>query len=196
MTKISLFLAHGAGAGHSSPFLDQFAATLCRRPEWLLHPVTFEYMRHIQETGKKRPPPKVDRLVEEYKGEIAGCGKTLIGGKSLGGRVATQLTDDPNVIGVVCFGFPFHPPGKPEKHRLSWLESLTKPCLIFQGTRDPFGNREWVSQQSLPDLVKLVWVEGADHDFRISKRALAGQQNWMERMTDTMTEWFARIDLK
>ncbi len=74
------------------------------------------------------------------------------------------------VKGVVCFGFPFYPAGKPEKHRLSFLENLTAPCLIIQGTRDQLGSLEWVSRQTLPSNVEIIWIEGADHDFKTLKK--------------------------
>ena len=88
----------------------------------------------------------------------------------MGGRVATQLSHLSMVKGVVCFGFPFYPVGKPEKNRLSFLEKLETPCLIIQGTRDKLGSYDWVSQQSLPSNVDILWVESADHDFKTLKK--------------------------
>lgn len=170
MNSLPLYLAHGAGAGHSNSFLKQLCEAISEQRQQAVIPVTFSYMKEQERSGKKRPPPKFPTLVPEYAEYIEHNSSCVVAGKSMGGRVATQLTNLAMVKAVVCFGFPFYPTGKPEKHRLSFLAELKAPCLIIQGTRDQLGSYDWVSQQSLPENIEILWIEGADHDFKTLKK--------------------------
>lgn len=165
-----IYIAHGAGAGHKSDFLARLTDALTKHTKQVVHPVTFSYMAEQERTGRKRPPPNFKSLIPEFEQLIADEDACVVAGKSMGGRVATQLTHLSCVKAVVCFGFPFYPSGKPEKNRLSFLEGLKQPCLIIQGTRDQLGSLDWVSRQSLPDNVEVLWIEGADHDFKTLKK--------------------------
>jgi len=93
----------------------------------------------------------------------------VIGGKSMGGRIASMIADDAGVDGLVCLGYPFHPPGKPEKLRTAHLRDLQTPTLIVQGTRDPFGKPEEVDAYDLSDGIRIVWLEDGDHSFKPRK---------------------------
>ena len=170
MNSLPLYLAHGAGAGHSNTFLKLLCNAISEQRQQSVVPMTFSYMQEQENSGKKRPPPRFTTLVPEYAEYIAHETSCIVAGKSMGGRVATQLTSLPMVKAVVCFGFPFYPAGKPEKNRLTFLAELKSPCLIIQGTRDPLGSYDWVSQQSLPNHVEVIWIEGADHDFKTLKK--------------------------
>ena len=195
MNNDSFFMAHGAGTGHDSDFLKSFGAAFCRSEKLQYVPVTFKYMKDIRSTGKRRPPPKFTSLVEEYLELVCKVQKgnlNIIAGKSLGGRLATQLSAESFVSGIVCFGFPFYQQGKPEKHRLSFLEKLEKPCLIFQGTRDAFGRPECVNKQELPDCVTIHWIEGADHDFELLKSQKKTCEQTIEEMVYILNQWIKK----
>jgi predicted alpha/beta-hydrolase family hydrolase len=170
MDTMSFYLAHGAGAGHQNAFLKQLSNAISELRQQEVTPVTFSYMKEQEQTGRRRPPPRFHSLVPEFATSIEQEEACIVAGKSMGGRVATQLSDLPMVKGIVCFGFPFYPQRKQEKNRLSFLDNLQVPCLIIQGTRDQLGSYEWVSQQTLPINVEIVWVEGADHDFKTLKK--------------------------
>jgi hypothetical protein len=98
--------------------------------------------------------------------EAGGGSKLVIGGKSMGGRIASMVADDAGVLGLVCLGYPFHPPGKLEKTRTSHLEHLRTPTLILQGTRDSFGSREEVRDYRLAKAIRIEWLEDGDHSFK------------------------------
>lgn len=136
----------------------------------------FAYMASRREAGSKRPPPKAEALVQEYRDVVRslterskGNSKIVIGGKSLGGRVASLIADElyreDKISGLVCLGYPFHPPKTPEKLRTAHLETLKCPSLIVQGERDPFGNRDEVEALSLSKAIEIVWLGDGDHDF-------------------------------
>jgi predicted alpha/beta-hydrolase family hydrolase len=135
----------------------------------------FAYMAARRTGGTKRPPPNAEALTAEYRDMIrtlATRGKQrrlVIGGKSLGGRVASLIADElykaGEIGGLVCLGYPFHPPGAPEKLRTAHLEGLKCPALIVQGDRDPFGNRSEVEALPLSKSIDLVWMNDGDHDF-------------------------------
>ena len=170
-----LILAHGAGAGIDSPFMTEIANLLAARGIGLTL-FEFAYMAQRRTGGPRRPPPKTHVLAGEYAGVIKSLsakrqpGQTLtIGGKSLGGRVASLIAEvaykSGNVSGLICLGYPFHPPGKPEKLRTAHLADLTCPSLILQGERDPFGNRAEVEAFDLPAAIQFHWLSDGDHDF-------------------------------
>ncbi|WJG08242.1 alpha/beta family hydrolase [Aliiglaciecola sp. LCG003] len=165
--KALFILAHGAGADKDSDFMMVMAKLLCERGVKVLR-FNFPYMLKAKETGKRRPPDRMPTLLESYTQVIADVDKNLplfIGGKSMGGRVASMLEKDDRVRGIVCLGYPFHPPGKPEKHRTAHLLTATKPILIVQGERDTFGSRERVAGYSLPQSINVKFLPAGDHSF-------------------------------
>jgi len=172
----TLLLAHGAGAPMDSDFMEAMATALAGRD---LRVVRFEfaYMAGRRSGGPKRPPPKVEPLCEEFRAAAAtldASGPLIIGGKSMGGRVASLIADDLHaagrIRGLLCLGYPFHPTGKPERLRTAHLEQLATPALICQGTRDPFGSRDEVAGYALSPQIRLHWLEEGDHDFRPRRR--------------------------
>jgi predicted alpha/beta-hydrolase family hydrolase len=173
--KIHVVLAHGAGAAMTSPFLEAMAGLLVERGMQVSR-FEFDYMAARREGGKRRPPPRAELLMPEYKRAVAelraqGAAKQklFIGGKSLGGRVASlvadELFDDGAIAGLVCLGYPFHPPAKPENLRTAHLEHLRCPALIVQGERDPFGSRAEVERYPLSPAIRFVWADDGDHDL-------------------------------
>jgi len=101
----------------------------------------------------------------EVIGELGGPSEIVIGGKSLGGRIASRIADAAGVAGLVALGYPFHPPDAPQRLRTAHLLTLRTPALIVQGTRDPFGTREEVGSYGLPRSIRLAWLEDGDHSF-------------------------------
>jgi len=165
-----VILAHGAGAGMSTSFMAAMSALLVERG-LLVSRFEFAYMAARVE-GKRRPPPKAETLIPEFRAIVErvaaaapAAQKLLIGGKSMGGRVASYVADEMPVAGLVCLGYPFHPPGKPDQLRTAHLESLQSPALIVQGERDPFGSRVEVEALQLSPAIRLAWIGDGDHDF-------------------------------
>jgi predicted alpha/beta-hydrolase family hydrolase len=168
-----LMLAHGAGAPMTSPFMEKVTGLLAERGIKAAR-FEFAYMA-ARRTGKRRPPPRAELLVPEYEARVADVEKLghhrrlLIGGKSLGGRVASliagRLHAEGVVSGLVCLGYPFHPPGKPESLRTAHLRELACPTLIVQGERDPFGNRQEVEDYRLSQAIRFQWAPDGDHDL-------------------------------
>jgi hypothetical protein len=105
--------------------------------------------------------------------DLGGGGKVVIGGKSLGGRMASLVADEAGARGLVCLGYPFHPPGKPEKLRVAHLKELATPALVLQGTRDALGSRSEVEGYALSPAIRVIWLEDGDHSFK--PRASSGR---------------------
>lgn len=169
----TLLLAHGAGAPMDSPFMTLISDMLAMRGIRVAR-FEFTYMAARRKGGKRRPPPKAETLDGEMtvaaRAAAAGAsGKLAIGGKSMGGRVASHVAENLHktgeVAGLVCLGYPFHPPNTPERLRVAHLETLTCPTLIIQGERDPFGTRAEVEALTLPPAVRIHWAHDGDHDL-------------------------------
>lgn len=170
-----IVLAHGAGAGIASPFFESIMELLAAH-NLAATGFEFGYMSARRTGGTKRPPPKAETLTSEYRDVVRSLAKhrkkklkPVIGGKSLGGRVASLIADElyagGEIAGLVCLGYPFHPPHIPEKLRTAHLETLKCPALIVQGERDPFGSRSEVEALPLSNSIKIVWIDDGDHDF-------------------------------
>lgn len=136
----------------------------------------FAYMA-ARRAGPRKPPPRADLLLPEYRDAVERFGPQgplIIGGKSMGGRVASMAADELHAarktVGLLCLGYPFHPLGKPAQPRTGHLIDLKTPTLICQGTRDPFGTRNEVSGYELSDRIEIVWLEDGDHDLKPRKK--------------------------
>jgi predicted alpha/beta-hydrolase family hydrolase len=131
----------------------------------------FPYMATRREDGKRRPPNRQPILLETWSTVIAefGASHLVIGGKSMGGRMATMIADEANVLGLLCLGYPFYGGGRADKPRTAHLETLKTPSLICQGTRDPMGNYEAVSRLTLSKHIDIHWAEDGDHDLKPRK---------------------------
>ncbi len=174
-SSLTLVLAHGAGAPMDSSFLNVIARGVAGAG-FRVARFEFPYMRERRLTGKRRAPDPGPVLEESWLVAIASLPdreRLVIGGKSLGGRIASMVADRAGVRGLVCLGYPFHPPGKPERLRTKHLENLRTPALIVQGTRDTFGPREEVEGYRLSPSIRIAWIEDGDHSFK--PRAASGR---------------------
>ena len=171
----TIVLAHGAGAPMDSAPMTAVARGLAA---FGLRVARFEfpYMRRRREAGERRPPDREPVLREAWHTvieELGGGDRLVNGGKSMGGRMASLIADEAGVRGLVCLGYPFHPPGQPERLRTAHLRDLRTPTLIVQGTRDPFGTPEDVQGYELSPAIEVLWLEDGDHSFK--PRASSGR---------------------
>ncbi|MFS1418724.1 alpha/beta fold hydrolase [Vibrio splendidus] len=176
---ITFVFAHGAGAGMDHEFMQSVAKGLAFKGIRVIR-FNFPYMVKRAEDGKRRPPDRAPKLLEAYQDIIEQCDadKLVIGGKSMGGRMASHLSEVDKVAAMACLGFPFHPPGKPEKYKGEHLAELQKPCLILQGERDTFGKREEFADFDLSDSIRVEFIPDGDHSFKPRKSSgYTEQQN-------------------
>ena len=198
----TMILAHGAGAPQTHPFMTAFARLLSARG---IDVVTFNFL--YMERGRRVPDPKA-RLEACYRAVItaardrAGDGgrRMVVGGKSMGGRIATQVAaaggadgGDPGVDGLVLLGYPLHPPGRPDKPRTAHLPSVTAPMLFVQGERDAFGTPgELHPVLATCTAADLVTVDGADHSFKMRGKDAPRAEEVYETVTGKIVGWMER----
>lgn len=163
-------LAHGAGAAMDTAFMNHFATGLAGAGFRVIR-FEFPYMAAHRKSGARKPPDREPVLRETWLNIVAKLGpqRLVIGGKSMGGRIASMIADEAGVAGLVCLGYPFHPVGKPEKLRVEHLRTIKTPTLIVQGERDTFGGREEVKKYKLPQAVEVKWMKDGDHSFKPRK---------------------------
>ncbi len=179
--RFTFILAHGAGAGMDSPFLQCFSTELAKLGVRVVR-FEFPYMELVRLTGKRRPPNNMRQLLDRFIEVIeveGGSEHLFIGGKSLGGRVATVLLTDAEAIkklngrkirGCICLGYPFHPPGKPERLRTEHLFKLAHPLHIVQGEKDLLGSLQDIQGYQLPKGISIDYVEGGNHDLKSARK--------------------------
>ena len=168
---LTIALAHGAGAAMDSPFMATIAAGLAQAGLRVAR-FEFPYMQRRRIDSTRRPPDRAPVLLETWRAVIAvlGPGRLVIGGKSLGGRIASLLADQAGVRGLVCLGYPFHAPGRPvTPERLTHLATLTTPTLIVQGERDALGARAEAAGYTLSPAIRIAWMTDGDHSLKPRK---------------------------
>ena len=181
----TVLLAHGAGAGIESPFMQQMANGLAEQG-WKVIRFEFPYMAQRRISGRTTPPNKANILLQCYDDQVQSLHSDqplIIGGKSMGGRIASLLADElwsqNRILGCICLGYPFHPLGKPETLRVEHLQNLQTPTLVVQGERDAMGNRQEVKNYALSKRLQLAWMPDGDHSFKPRKRSGRSEhQNW------------------
>jgi predicted alpha/beta-hydrolase family hydrolase len=195
----TLILAHGAGAPQSSAFMVDFARGLARRG---CHAVTFNFP--YTEQGKRLPDraPTLEACFRDVitairaRADLA-TGPLVIGGKSMGGRIASHLAAQglADLAGLVALGYPLHPPGRPEQLRALHLGRIRQPMLIVQGSRDAFGTPEELRPVLAPlgATATLHVVEGGDHSFKVPKRGPITQEEVFERVQEKIAGWIGRL---
>ncbi len=186
-SKITIALAHGAGAPMDTPFMNAFADGLAGHG-FRIARFEFPYMAERRTGGSKRPPNPAPILLETWMSIIneLGAEGLVIGGKSMGGRMASMVADEAGakglISGLVCLGYPFHGAGKEaDDKRLGHLKTIKTPTLICQGTRDTLGNADDVSGYELSPAIEICWLEDGDHGFKPRKKSgRSEQQNWAQ----------------
>lgn len=197
---ITILFAHGAGAGMDSAAMGAASTSLAGTGVRTAR-FEFAYMAARRTSEGRKPPPKAELLMDEYRaaiGALQAKGKLIIGGKSMGGRVASMIADEQlavgRIAGLFCLGYPFHPPGKPESLRTAHLETLATPALICQGTRDIFGSRQEVAAYALSKAIEIRWFEDGDHDLK-PRKAVSGfsHADHMKSMAEAVAGWSRRL---
>jgi hypothetical protein len=192
---VTLILGHGAGADQTSGFMVAFATALAERG---IDVVTFNFL--YSELRRRIPDPNA-RLESCWRAVIetvrsrtsSNAGRLAIGGKSMGGRIASQVAagEARGLAGLVFLGYPLHPPGRPDRLRAAHLGEVKAPMLFVQGTRDPFGTpaelQPIISQ--LDPAAALFVVEGGDHSFKVPKSAGVRQQDVHRAIQDRIETW-------
>jgi predicted alpha/beta-hydrolase family hydrolase len=199
--RFTLLLAHGAGAPMDSAAMNAAARALAGHG-FRVARFEFGYMAGRRTGAGPKPPPRAERVIPEYIEAVEDLGPTtgplIIGGKSMGGRVASMIADRlyeaRRIAGLLCLGYPFHPSGKPDQLRTAHLEHLATPTLICQGTRDPLGTREEVASYSLSSAIDLLWLEDGDHDLK-PRKAISGltAADHLETMAAAAAGWAQRL---
>ncbi|MDW6003370.1 alpha/beta family hydrolase [Vibrio mangrovi] len=186
--------AHGAGADMDHAFMETVACGLAERGIRVIR-FNFPYMIRKNLEARKFPPDRAPKLIAAFEtaiGEYAAQG-AVIGGKSMGGRIASLLDGNPLVRGIACLGFPFHPPGKPEKMKGEHLAGSEKPCLILQGERDTFGCREEVAAMTLSPQIQVVYIPDGDHSFKPRKSSGYTEPENLAFVVEQLSQFIWRI---
>ena len=196
-TGAALVLGHGAGAGQRSQFMVDAAHALAALG---LDVVTFNFPYTEQ---KRRIPDRGPVLEACYRSVVDAIGRELasarrhlfIGGKSMGGRIATQIAAGGNlpISGLVLLGYPLHPPGRAEQRRDKHLPAIDHPMLVVQGSRDAFGTPAELEPvlAAMPRPATLHVVQGGDHSFKVSRAA--SQVAIIDDIYRTIVNWIADV---
>jgi uncharacterized protein len=195
----TLILAHGAGQGMDSPFMTHIAEALGRTGIRVIR-FEFPYMAEMRSTGDRKPPNRESVLLARWNlvidrklAAVTDPRRLLIGGKSLGGRMASLIADERGAAGLICLGYPFHPPGKPDRLRTEHLRVLRTPTLICQGTRDTFGRPDEVAEYALAPSIRLAWIEDGDHSFKPRKQSGRTWQQNLDEAAEAVVEFVAAL---
>jgi predicted alpha/beta-hydrolase family hydrolase len=194
-----LVLAHGAGAGQRSPFMTAFSEAMQRRG---VTAVTFDfpYMRQGRRVPDRAPILEATwrAVLEHVTMHGAAPASVVIGGKSMGGRIASHVLSDPatqlpGVGGLVLLGYPLHPPGQADRPRTAHLPQLGTPTLVVQGSHDAFGTEHEVREAfaAVPAPVDWLIIPGGDHSFKV-RRGGHSQGDVMQQVYDTVAGWVRR----
>jgi predicted alpha/beta-hydrolase family hydrolase len=150
----------------------------------------FPYMRLRRTEARRKPPDRAEVLMQSWRDviiQLGGGAGLFIGGKSMGGRIASMIADEAEVRGLVCLGYPFHPPGKPERLRTRHLKLLKTPTLILQGERDLFGGSDEVAGYDLAKSIRIVWIVDGDHSFKPRKQSGRTEQQNLEEVVSRIS---------
>jgi predicted alpha/beta-hydrolase family hydrolase len=192
---LRLAFAHGAGAGMRSPFMDAIARGLAARGIGVVR-FEFPYMHARSSGGPRRGPDRPDVLKATWKravAELGGARDLVIGGKSMGGRIASLVADELGARGLCCLGYPFHPAGKPRVLRTAHLAALRTPTLIVQGTRDALGTRDEVAGYALSPAIRVEWIEDGDHSLAPRKRSGHSAEAALEQALAAISAFMQRL---
>jgi hypothetical protein len=196
----ALVLGHGAGAGQQSPFMVEFAAALA---DLGIDVITFNFLYTQQ---RRRMPDRGPVLEDCYTAVIRAVRERVntarqslfIGGKSMGGRIATQVAAADvslPVAGLVLLGYPLHPPGQPDRLRDGHLPLVHRPMLFVQGTRDSFGTPDELAPilTRLAPVPLVYAVDNGDHSFKVQKRDPVRQAEVFRSIHQAVVGWIASV---
>ena len=198
--RATILLAHGAGAPMDSAAMNAVTEALVASGLRIAR-FEFAYMASRRTEAGRKPPPRAEKVMGEYIAAaeaLKAKGPLIIGGKSMGGRVASMVCDDllakGKVAGLLCLGYPFHPIGKPEQLRTAHLANLKTPALIVQGTRDPFGTPDEVKTYKLSKQIEILWLEDGDHDLK-PRKAVSGfsAADHLATMAKAVDAWVEKV---
>lgn len=194
--KGCLILAHGAGAPMDSGFMEEMAQRLAALGVAVVR-FEFPYMAERRAGGGKRPPNPQKVLLECWREVYRQVrplvtGRLAVGGKSMGGRMASLVADALAVDALVCLGYPFHAVGKPEKPRVEHLAELQTPTLIVQGERDALGNRETVAGYVLSPAIEVSWLVAGDHDLKPLKASGFSHEQHLQTAAEKVAAFLSR----
>jgi uncharacterized protein len=197
--RVCLLLAHGAGAGMTHPFMTALADELAGRDI-----ATLRYQFPYMEKRSKRPDPPAlchatVRAAASIARELLPQTHLIAGGKSFGGRMSSQAQAKsllPEVRGLVFFGFPLHPAGRPSNERAEHLFQITVPMLFLQGTRDALAEPALLQPiaERLGERATLEWFEDADHSFHVPARSGLTDADVRVRIGDVLATWWASCE--
>jgi len=191
---LTLALAHGAGAPMDHAFMETMATGIADAG-FRVARFEFPYMAKRREDTKKRPPDREPALRAKFVkvAETLNTDKLVIGGKSMGGRIASMVADEVGARGLVCLGYPFHAPGRPERVRADHLKTIAIPTLIVQGERDPFGTRDDIDGYALSPEVKLHFLMDGEHSFKPRKKSGRCEAENLSEAVAIVTAFMKRI---
>jgi predicted alpha/beta-hydrolase family hydrolase len=195
--RVTVVLAHGAGAPMDHPFMNTIAAGLASEDARVVR-FEFPYMAAGRTGGKNRAPDRPPVLMQTWREVLTELGsprRLVIGGKSMGGRIASMVADEVGAAGLICLGYPFHPPGAPTRLRTAHLEKLRTPALILQGTRDSFGLPEEVGKYKLSPKIRVAWIEDGDHSFKPRARSGRTYEQNLDEATAQMKPFIASLKI-
>ena len=193
--------AHGAGAPASADFMETIAKGLALQGIRVAR-FNFPYMQQRVDNGTRRPPERAPKLIAQYQQLIASIDQPMvIGGKSMGGRMASLVASDPTtdelsvnskIKGIACLGFPFHPANKPESLRTEHFPLIKQAVFIAQGVRDKLGTKEDVASYGLPDNIDWLWLEDGDHDLKPRVKSGFTHQAHLQKTIISMAEFIKK----
>lgn len=194
---LTIALAHGAGAPMDTPFMTFFAEGLAKAGHRVAR-FEFPYMAARRSDGKRKPPDRQPILLDTWRVVIAeiGADTLVIGGKSMGGRMASLIADEARMRGLLCLGYPFYGAGRKDKPRTEHLLKLKTPTLICQGTRDPMGDHDSVAALPLLKKIRLHWADDGDHDLKPRKASGRTNDQNLTAALDAATQFLAGLALQ
>ncbi len=196
-----ILLAHGAGLGKSSPFMEQIAVFLVQRGFAVMR-FNYAYQEKKEETGGMRPPEKKPVLVETHRAALRALTERMPGrpvifaGKSMGSRMGSYLAaEGAACAGLIMFGYPLHPSAKPQKLRVEQFPELGMPALFLQGTRDKLADLDLLKLHlgDYAGVSTLKIIDGADHDFKVLKSQNRSHDQVLAELADLVVAWATRL---
>ena len=193
----AILLAHGAGFGMESPWMERLAHGLVARGFPVMR-FNYPYRQRSLAEGPERPPDRIDVLEDAHARALDALrarspGKRLLlAGKSLGGRVGTLLAaKDHPCSGLVLYGYPLHPPKRPSELRREHFGAIAQPALFLQGTRDDLCDLDLLreSLRSFGGRARVSVIEGADHSFRVPKKLGKSDEDVLEELCERTARW-------